>query len=79
VTYLSATERAELIEQTFIVLEEVGVTFNTPEALDLMEEAGALVDRATTLVRLPRELVERCLALAPGQVLLAARDGYINL
>lgn len=73
-TYLSATERAELIEQTFTVLEEVGVTFNTPEALNLMEDAGALVDRETTLVRLPRELVERCLALAPSQVLLAARD-----
>ncbi len=74
ITYLSESERADLIEQTFIVLEEVGVTFHTPEALDLLEEAGAVVDRETTLARLPRDLVERCLALAPSQVLLAARD-----
>jgi len=74
ITYLSATERAELVEQTFTVLEDVGVTFNTAEALDLLAEGGAIIDRETSSARLPRELVRRCLALAPGQVLLAARD-----
>ncbi|MBE0527922.1 MAG: trimethylamine methyltransferase family protein [Thermoleophilia bacterium] len=73
-TYLSAAECAELAEQAFTVLHEVGVIFNTPEALELLAEAGAIIDRETSLVRLPRELVERCLAMAPRQVLLAARD-----
>ena len=35
-TYLSAAERAELAEQTFTVLEEVGVGFHTAEAIDLL-------------------------------------------
>ncbi len=74
ITYLSDTERTELADQTFVVLEEVGVAFNTAEALDLLAEAGAIVDRETMSARLPRALVERCLALAPRQVLLAARD-----
>jgi len=73
-TYLSAAECAELAEQAFTVLQEVGVIYNTAEALELLAEAGAIVDRETSLVRLPRELVERCLAMAPRQVLLAARD-----
>ena len=73
-TYLSSAECAELAEQTFTVLEEVGVLFNTAEALELLAEAGATVDRETSLARLPRALVERCLAMTPRQVLLAARD-----
>lgn len=35
-TYLSAAERASLVEQTFTVLEEVGVGFHTAQAIDLL-------------------------------------------
>ena len=52
-------------EQTVRVLEEVGVGYNTPAALDLLEEAGAVVDRARLSARLPWDLVERCLATCP--------------
>ena len=71
---LSEQERAWLGAETLRVLEDVGVAFGAPQALDLLEAAGAVVDRSTTLARLPRRLVEVCLASVPPQVRLAGRD-----
>ena len=64
-TLLSETERDTLHEQTLTVLEEVGIAYNTPLAIDLLEEAGAPVDRQALTARLPRELVDRCLETTP--------------
>jgi trimethylamine--corrinoid protein Co-methyltransferase len=74
VSFLSDAEKGELHEQALGVLERTGIAFNTPLAIDLLEEAGAAVDRDSLRACLPRALVESCLALAPRQVLLAARD-----
>ena len=71
---LSAAERDTLNEQTLTVLEEVGVAYNTPAAMDLLEGTGAVLDRERLTARLPRELVERCLETTPRKLLLAARD-----
>jgi trimethylamine--corrinoid protein Co-methyltransferase len=56
------------------VLEEVGVAFNTPMAMEVLEGTGAILDRDRLTARLPRELVMRCLETAPRKLLLAARD-----
>ena len=56
------------------MLEEVGVAYNTPAAMDVLEGTGAILDRERLTARLPRTLVERCLQTAPRTVLLAARD-----
>jgi trimethylamine--corrinoid protein Co-methyltransferase len=72
-TYLSEAERQFVHEQTACVLEEVGVGYNTPAAIDLLEEAGAEVDRARLHARLPWDVVERCLKTCPRQVRLAGR------
>jgi len=74
VSFLDKTDRETLHEQTLTVLEEVGVAYNTPAALDVLEGTGAGLDRERLTARLPRELVERCLEAAPRTVLLAARD-----
>jgi trimethylamine--corrinoid protein Co-methyltransferase len=74
VRFLASEERTLLYEQTLTVLDEVGVVVRVPEVLDLMTEAGAVVDREHARVRLPRDLVERCLKTVPASVLLAARD-----
>jgi len=71
---LSAAERETLNEQALSVLEEVGVAYNTPAAMDVLEGTGAILDRERLTARLPRTLVERCLETAPRTVLLAARD-----
>ncbi len=71
---LSDEERAVLHEQTLTVLEEVGVAFNTPMAMEVLEGTEAILDRDRLTARLPRELVMRCLETAPRKLLLAARD-----
>jgi len=71
---LSDEERAVLHEQTLTVLEEVGVAFNTPMAMEVLEGTGAILDHDRLTARLPRELVASCLKTVPRKVLLAARD-----
>ena len=71
---LSGEERDRLHEQTLAVLDDVGVAFNSVAAVDLLAAAGAPVDRERLVARIPASLIERCLDLAPAQVLLAARD-----
>lgn len=73
-TLLSDADKAFVHEQTRRVLEQVGVAYNTPLLTPLLQDAGAIVDTGGLTARLPWELVERCLALTPGQVLLAGRD-----
>lgn len=75
IQYLSDAQKEYVHEQTLRVLEEVGVAYNTPVAIDLLEEAGAQVDRDKLTAKLPRELLQRCLETVPDSVLLAARDG----
>ena len=71
---LAAGERDFIHEKTLWVLENVGVSFPSERALDVLERGGADVDRERRVARLPRSLVEHCLSTAPGTVLLAGRD-----
>jgi trimethylamine--corrinoid protein Co-methyltransferase len=74
ITLMSEGEKDFVHEQTVRVLEEVGVAYNSPEAIDLLEKAGAPVDRERLTARLPWSLVEECLHSVPREVLLAGRD-----
>ena len=40
ITYLSETEKEFVHEKALEVLEKVGVAYNTPKALDLLEAPG---------------------------------------
>jgi len=51
---LGEEERYTLHEQTLRVLEEVGVAYNTPAALDVLEGTEAVLDRDGLRARLPR-------------------------
>ncbi len=73
-TYLSEQDRAFVHEQAVRVLGEIGIGYNTPEAIDLLAEAGAQTDRTALTAKLPWDLVERCLELCPSEVRLAGRD-----
>lgn len=74
ITYLSEREKEFVHEKTLEVLEHVGVAYNSPTAIDVLEEAGARVDRRTLTATLGWDLVERCLATVPRTVLLAGRE-----
>ena len=74
VEVLSA-EQLERIHQTSLrILEEMGLEFLDEEALDIWEQAGAQVDRATGRVHLDRGLIMEAVAQAPAQFNLRARN-----
>lgn len=64
----------QIHEKSLNLLERVGIDYQTPRALELLEAAGCPVDYERTWASLPRALVERALQQAPRVVRLCARD-----
>ena len=73
ITYLSESEKQFVHEQTLRVLAEVGVAYNTPQAIELLAAAGAQVDTENLTARLGWDLIESCLKTVPERILLAGR------
>ncbi|MEQ8354502.1 MAG: trimethylamine methyltransferase family protein [Kiloniellaceae bacterium] len=68
-------EQIELITDTaFRILEEVGMDFLHPEALDILGRAGATVEPGSQRVRFDRGLLREALAKAPARFTLHARN-----
>jgi trimethylamine---corrinoid protein Co-methyltransferase len=72
--YLSPDDIAALHRATREVLEEVGVQVTHRPALEVMEAHGCRVDFDKGVVRTPSHTLDRCLASAPGEFTLPARD-----
>lgn len=72
--YLSMPEVERVHETSLRILAETGVRVRGELGLPLLEDAGAEVDRAAGIAKIPRALVERALALAPGAWSLGARN-----
>jgi trimethylamine--corrinoid protein Co-methyltransferase len=60
-------------------LADVGVRFPTDKALNVLEQGGCRVDRATQVVRMPAAVVLEALAAAPRGFTLAGRDPACDL
>jgi trimethylamine:corrinoid methyltransferase-like protein len=68
-------DQVEAIHQASLrILEEMGLEFMSPEALDLLKRAGAQVDFDTQMVRFDRALIEETVAKAPSRVTLTPRN-----
>ena len=65
----------QIHDTTIRVLSDVGVRFDGATARMVLKEAGALVDEATGVVRIPPDTVEWAIAQAPKRLTLGARDG----
>jgi trimethylamine--corrinoid protein Co-methyltransferase len=78
-TVLQGEEKALIHDCALRVLEQVGMVIYHAEALNLLAEAGAAVDRNRNLVRIPRALVEECLSLAPCSVDVAGLTSDRNV
>jgi trimethylamine--corrinoid protein Co-methyltransferase len=63
-----------LHERSLDLLEQVGIDYRTPQALEILEAVGCPVDHGRTWASLPRDLVEWALQQAPRTVRLCARD-----
>ena len=57
VRFLGEDQLDQLQAATLRILEEVGVKFPSPMALEILADHGAKVDRASQVVRFPRDLV----------------------
>ncbi|MEQ9490822.1 MAG: trimethylamine methyltransferase family protein [Alphaproteobacteria bacterium] len=73
-------DRVQAIHETSMrVLQELGLKILLPEAFDLFEKAGAMVDRDTQMVRIGREIIEDALASAPKSIPMIAGAPHRNL
>ena len=79
VQFLDDGQLDRLQDATLRVLEEVGVRFPSENALGILADHGAEVDRATQVVRFPPDLVLRAVADAPRGFTMAARDPAFDL
>jgi len=72
--FLSEAQADELHDKSLQLLKRTGCVFKDEQALSIFSDAGAEVDRARQLVRIPPRLVEDALACCPRRVVLAARN-----
>ncbi len=71
---LSPAAIRRIHEATLEVIATVGVRFPSEHALDLWAAHGATVDRETSVVRVPGQVIEAALRTAPPVYALAARN-----
>lgn len=79
VRWLDDGQLDTLQDATLRVLEEVGVRFPNERSLEILSSAGCAVDRATQVVRLPREVVLRAMASVPRTFVMGARNAEFDL
>ena len=75
-----SADQIEAIHQASMkILRELGIAFLDDEALDILKEHGADVDRSTQMVKFDPELIEKYIAKSPEQFTLHARNPEHNL
>jgi len=70
---LSPEEIQRLHTASLDIIETTGIRFPSKHALDIWEDHGAQVDRSTSIVKVPGQIIEDALKLAPSKYDLAAR------
>lgn len=71
---LTDEEIQRLHTATLDIIETVGIRFPSKRALDIWEAHGAHVDRNTSIVKVPGQIIEAALKLAPSKYNLCARN-----
>jgi len=71
---LSQDQLMAIHEASLRLIEEIGIEFMGPAARLLWRRAGASVDEASGLVKIPREIVLAALTSAPALVTLTPRN-----
>jgi len=68
-------EDISLIHQaTLEILEETGFQCQSQKALEIFDQGGAKVNYDTKCVRVPANVVEKCIASSPSRIVLGGRD-----
>lgn len=76
---LTPAQIKKLQESTLHLLQEVGVYFPSPRALEIFADHGAMVDHQTQIVRIPPDLVKKALSTAPRSFVLGGREERFDL
>ncbi|HUK76556.1 MAG TPA: trimethylamine methyltransferase family protein [Thermoleophilia bacterium] len=69
-TWLSRDEKDAVYQEALLLLEHVGLRMTGSRRLEELSAAGATVDAATGVVRLPAELVDRLRRQCPREIVL---------
>ena len=78
-SFLSEQQLQDLQEATLSILENTGVKFPSDQALEIFEQHGAVVDRNSQVVKIPRELVFKAMKTVPRYFTLGARTPDFDL
>ena len=76
---LSEKEVKLIHNHSLDVLNNVGIDYKTPKALEILEERGCKVDYDRNWASIPPDLVDWAIKKAPRDVVLAARDPLKDL
>src|SRR5436305_5146424 len=71
---LSPDGLRRIVDAAYSVLEEMGLEFRSERALKLLRANGAMVDEASQMVRMGRDLIEHFVGLAPESFPVHARN-----
>ncbi|UCC87237.1 MAG: trimethylamine methyltransferase family protein [Anaerolineales bacterium] len=71
---LSPDDVGRIHEATLDLIETVGVRFPSEQALDILHDHGASVDREKQIARIPGHLIEEAMSKAPAGYTLCARE-----
>jgi len=72
---LSSEEVSSIYEKTLGILSTKGVKVNHPQALKILDKAGAVVNFDDQQVKFPKDVIEWALQTLPDQVTIASADG----
>ncbi|UCH70861.1 MAG: trimethylamine methyltransferase family protein [Candidatus Bathyarchaeota archaeon] len=72
---LSKEDMDQIHRATVKVLEKTGVQFRRDEALNILEENGAIVDRKTKIAKIPEAVFDEFRDKAPNELLQFDRNG----
>lgn len=76
---LSDEEIRTIHKNSIRILEETGVKFPSEKALDLLEDAGAEIDREKEIAYINEDMVKKALQTAPKEFTLGAPDPKYDL
>jgi trimethylamine---corrinoid protein Co-methyltransferase len=76
---LSSEQVERILEAAYRVLEEAGLEIRSAAAREIFRAGGALVDEATQMVRIGRDIVDAQLRQAPASFVLHARNAARHL
>lgn len=79
VDVLTSAQIKTVQEGTLHLLQEIGVHFPSPRALEIFADHGAVVDHSTQIVRIPPDLVKKALYSAPRSFVLGGREERFDL